>query len=212
MRALLALNTQQLLPWTVLTFPFVNDGNGQGLLFFAIGMMWWYWVGQGLESLTGRWGLLLWFLAFSFVTGLLAFLGTLFGLGATVLIGPFLTISCMTVIFCGRAPEQEIRFWGIIPLKLKWLALITGLMVIFGYGTGTPLFGLLLALPLVLAWFLGLGKLPISLATANVEKRKSKKVENREFDVYMSKVKAKEQEREEKERLRKLFENSMRDE
>ncbi len=211
MRVWLGLTPSVFLPWTLFTYPFVGDGRGDGLLFFLIGMMWWYWVGQGLESVTGKIGLLLNFIVFALLTGLAVLAAKAMGLASTSLIGPFLPISAMTVIFCARSPEQEIRFWGIIPLKLKWLALVTLLMVIFGFGTGNPLFGLVVGLPLVLAWFYGGGKLPIRLAHSNMTKVKSKRRENKEFDIYISKVKSKEKDREERERLRKLFESSVED-
>lgn len=208
LRYWLAFDPARVLPWTPITYPFVTDGNGGGILFFILGMLWWYWVGSGLERTTGPWGLLLNFLAASFLEALMCLFASMLGMRAG-LMGQFLPVSFMTVAFCARDPESQIQFWGIIPVKYKILALITGLIVVFGFGTGQPILGLMVGAPLVLAWFYGAGKLPVTLAGSSVDRNIDKRRENKEFDEFMTKVKSKEKEREERDRLRKLFEDSM---
>lgn len=122
-----------------------------------------------------------------------------------------LPITFLVVCVCGNQPNTEICFWG-ISVKFKWIALVKAAIVVFIYGSGMPLYGLMISLPLIGAWFYGANKIPgLTFGKSPIETSKQKKKENREFDEYMGKVRVKEKDRAEQERLRKLFEGSIGD-
>lgn len=211
LRLWLAFVPGKVWPWTFFSYPLASVGDGGGFLFFLIGMLWFFWVGNAFEAAAGKVGLLLNFLAFGFLFALVDWLAFVADLGGAPLLGPFLPVAGLTVAWCGMAPNMTIRIWGIIPVTGTWLAVITAAFVILGYGQGLPLFGVILALPLLLAWFYGQGRLPVRIGQDVVGKQAEKKKDTREFDEFMSKVKNKEKDREERERLRKLFEDSLDD-
>jgi membrane associated rhomboid family serine protease len=199
-------------PWAILTYPFVTNGSGQGLLFFILQLMWLYSFGGLFENRFGTQSLLIHFFSGTLLFAFFGFLAhVLIPDTAAVLIGAWLPIAFITTVICGLQPETEITFF-FFPLKMKWLALLTAGLVLFGFGTGAPLFGVLLVLPLVAAWFYGQNKFPgLTPGRSPFEKQRQKAKENREFDSFRSKVIDREKERQERERLRKLFEGSLDD-
>jgi hypothetical protein len=98
------------------------------------------------------------------------------------------------------------------------LALIVTVLTILSQGSGlggpesrlAPLFGIAVATPLILAWFYGADKLPIRYGLLR-RLPTTGKTKQKEFDAFISNVRDREKEREEKERLRKLFEDSLDD-
>ncbi len=209
----LAFDPRRPLPWTFLTYPLASEGLGGGFLFIVFLLLWWYWVGHGLEATTGRWGLLANFGVFTLLGSLVVWVAVLLGLQnppMDILWGPYLGVEALSVAFFASAPESSICYWG-ITVRFKWLALFVAVLFILTMGLGNPLFGVVAALPLLLAWFYGQGKLPVRLGEVPFARQKQKKRQGEEFQQFMSKVKSKEKEREERERLRKLFEDSLED-
>lgn len=208
----LALTFDLAKPWAILTYPFVTNGSGTGLFFFLLQLMWFYSFGGMFESRFGTQSLLIHFFSGTLLFGLIGFIANLLIPGTSaVLYSGWLPIAFITTIICALQPETEITFI-FFPLRMKWLALITGALVLFGLGTGAPLFGVLLVLPLVAAWFYGQNKIPgLTPGRSPFEKQRQKAKENREFDSFRSKVMDREKEREERERLRKIFEGSLDD-
>lgn len=199
-------------PWALLTYPFITDGSGGGLFFFFLQMMWFYSFGSMFENRYGTQSLLIHFFTGTLLFAILGFLASL-AMPALVggLFGGWLPIAFVTTIVCALQPETEITFF-FFPLKMKWLALLTGALVMFGYGTGGPLFGIILVLPIIAAWLYGQNQIPgLKPGKSPFEERKQKVKENREFDEFRSKVRDREKERSEQERLRKLFEGSLDD-
>jgi membrane associated rhomboid family serine protease len=198
--------------WQFITYPLISGGGGFGLIFFLFELMWLYQYGGQIESRYGPKTLLGNFLLSSVAFGVVGLLGSkLFGGAVPLLSDSWLPIAYIIVLACATQPNADFCFWG-ISVKYKWLALLMGLFAIFGYGTGAPLFGVVIALPLLFAWFYGQNKVPGVILGKNifVAKQEKKRV-NREFDEFKSKVRDKEKDRLEKERLRKLFEGSLDD-
>lgn len=204
--ALFALNMPSARFWGFLTYPLVVPIEPFFLIFQGL----WLWsFGSMIESRLGTAGLLREFIIGTIVCGVCLALVAVPLEGSLLLTSPWLPIAFITVMACAWSPNQQILFW-MFPLQLKWLALITGIFAVWIYGMGAPLVGLGAAVPLALGWFYGSGKLgPLSPGVNPFAKRQEKKRENRAFDEFYSKVREREQERAERERLRKLFEDSI---
>lgn len=198
--------------WQLLTYPFAMGTNGESFVSLVFSMIWLNFFGGILERRFGWKVIIGTFFVASVVGGLLAFLASNFFPNTHLLMsGSYYPVSVITILACALQPEEVLRLL-FITVKFKWIALFSGLSILFLYGAGAPFAGILLALPMLFSWFYGLNKIPIitqgqNIFTAKAEKKKS----NREFDEFRSKVRDKEQERQERERLRKLFEGSFND-
>lgn len=100
--------------WRLVTYPlcFVCE---HGLLFGVIGMLFYYWCGTILEQYWGTLRFNLYYLSGILLTDIAAML---LGISADIYyVNMSLFLAVATVI-----PEQQIRIYFIIPVKMKWLA------------------------------------------------------------------------------------------
>ncbi|MCB0825628.1 MAG: hypothetical protein KDC26_05525 [Armatimonadetes bacterium] len=202
--------------WSLFTYPFVEDGSGGALFFTIIGWMWWYGIGNELERIGGSRNLVVHFVAFTLIVGLFHMIAFFTKITPfVVLLGPFLVVSILAVMWAALAPLESMCLMGLVTFQRRWYALIITAIVFFGYGTGNPVMGLIAALPCGIAWIYGRGFLPISYTGKSmIDKKIERDIarrKNEEFDQFIGKVREKEKDREEKERLRKLFEGSLED-
>jgi len=127
------------MPWTLFTYPLVGSCCGLISLLFS---GYWLWIAGG--SLERSWGsrVFAWyFFLMSAVTALGLCIGSfLTGIPVGVS-GLWLPLAGVTVAFAMLDPEQQILFLFIVPLKLKYLALIDVAVVLVSYGGGHPLLG-----------------------------------------------------------------------
>lgn len=195
-------------PWGFLTYPLVVPPDPLFLLFQGL----WLWsFGNMLERRLGTGPFLREFLTGTLLIGVSVAIAGLLAVGGAVLLSPFAPIAYITVVACAMMPDQEVLFW-FVPLKMKWLALITAGFLLFNVSFGSPIVGIAGVLPLLFAWFYGLGRFGRFRPGADLlAAPRAKKRETREFDQFYGKVRQREQERIERERLRKLFEDSMDD-
>jgi hypothetical protein len=211
----LALPTANPTLWGFLTFPFASVGDGRDLFWFLLMMLWLFWVGGAMEREVGSAKLVGFWLLMSLLFGLSMIIGTAATKAAVTLMGPGLPVSALTVAWGVRNPTECIRLWCIIPILGKWLAILTVALVLFGYGTGAPLMGLFAALPLAFAYAFAINAVPgfayARGATWSGQGKQQLKKSERMDKGYYEDVKRREKEREERERLRKLFEDSLGD-
>jgi membrane associated rhomboid family serine protease len=126
-------------PWTVLTYPLLGLGDIISLLFAG----YWLWVAGGeLERAWGTRGFSVFFFLMSAVTALGFYLGNLITGQPVELWGLWLPLAGVTIAFAMRNPEESILFFFVIPLKLKYLALIDVLLVFAAYGSGNLVMGI----------------------------------------------------------------------
>jgi membrane associated rhomboid family serine protease len=195
-------------PWTFLTYPYFSPQGGfLGLVFLCL----WIWgIGGSVERElgTGRY-LAAWFI-FSALCGLGLWIGAaVFGVSSS-LSGGWTPVAAVTVIWGTRNPAALVQLMFILPITGRWMAwLSTGLVF---FGTQPPQMAPFAALPLALAYFFAANKLPLftygggprpSRGTGIGGTRRVYKQE------YYDEVKRREASRAERERLRKLFEQSM---
>jgi membrane associated rhomboid family serine protease len=206
---LLALDTARLLPWTILTYPLADAGDGRALIFFLFLLLWLFWVGSSTERDLGSAKFAGFFALMTVLAGLFLFLGST-GLGIQYrLMGAGLPVAGLTVAWGTRNQNAQIRLYGIIPLTGKVLAILTVALTLFAYGTGAPLLGVFAVLHLAIAWAFAANKIPgYAYAKPVATYRPTKQQVERESS-YFDDVRKREKEREERERLRKLFESSL---
>ncbi|OFX16736.1 MAG: hypothetical protein A2Z18_04050 [Armatimonadetes bacterium RBG_16_58_9] len=126
-------------PWSVVTYPLVGASCSPLCVLFAC---YWLWVAGG--SLERSWGSRTYLAYFAAacavsVAGLLAG-GQILGI-LTFANGLWLPLAGVTIAFAMLNPEQQILCMFIIPLKLKYLALLTVGLVLVAYGQTHPLLG-----------------------------------------------------------------------
>ncbi|MFI5386349.1 MAG: rhomboid family intramembrane serine protease [Fimbriimonadales bacterium] len=204
-------------PWGLLTYSFANFGNGMGLFWFLLELYWLFWVGTSTEIDLGRTRYLVFFFASAVVAALFIWLGmVIVHPGATAALGGLeLPISALTVAWGTRHKHENILLMAIIPIPGWILAWLTVALVIFGYGSAfaAPLMGAFAALHLGLAYLYAENRIPNFAygreggRTPEQNLKRTEKMDRKYYDD----VKKREQDRAEREKLRKLFENSMGD-
>jgi membrane associated rhomboid family serine protease len=143
-------------PWTWLTYALL-EVEFLNLLFQGF---WLFVVGSILERSWGSRNFLALFFIFAAISAL-GFVPAYYLFGAPVaLVGLVLPLSSLTVAWAAMDPEQEIFLWGVLPLKLKTLALIDVLIVYFSFGFGYGPLPALLTLVGPAAAFYYVRKLP----------------------------------------------------
>jgi membrane associated rhomboid family serine protease len=95
---------------------------------------WLYIVGGSLERTWGARNFLALFLIFSAI-GAVAFIPATLIFGVPVALhGLILPLAALTVAWAALDPDLEIRLWGVLPIRLKTIALVNVLLVYFFFG------------------------------------------------------------------------------
>jgi membrane associated rhomboid family serine protease len=123
-------------PWTLLTYPLVTLGV-LGMLFHAI---WLYFVGGFLERAWGTRFFATYYAAMTVISALGLTLGA-FLLRVPVRADAWLPIAALTIAFCLINPHEIIRFWFILPIPARWIAIIEVVIIFFSYAGYHPLMG-----------------------------------------------------------------------
>lgn len=128
-----------LMPWTAITYPLVwGSSDLLGLLFGG----YWMWMAGG--SLERSWGTLR-FGIFFFLMSAISALGLLAGstlLGQEVWLNNlWVPLAGVTVGFAMLNPEQQVLFMFVVPLKLKYLAVISAALLLVQFARISPLLG-----------------------------------------------------------------------
>ncbi len=192
-------------PWSIITYIFAGSGNGRHAFAIVCTAYWLWAIGRPLEKDLGTAWLLGIFGISSVVHGALAYAVGMSLPG--ILYGVHLPAAFISIVWCARNQGEVIRLFAVIPIQGRWLAVLIAILALFATGNEAPLFGLIVCLPLILAWLYGSGKL--ALPYGRLQKVRAPKKEQREFDKFITNVRDREQERAEREKLRKLFEDSV---
>jgi len=107
--------------WRLISFPLT--GGFQDPFWFLFYVLWLYFVTNIVESLWGPAALTVY-----------VFIGYLSALAGSFITGyptdiMFFTLENLTLAFGTLMPDYEINVWGIFPLKAKWLAAFTALLL-----------------------------------------------------------------------------------
>lgn len=207
-----ATGTATTRPWTALTYPFFG---GTGMLIGALlnGFTLWS-FGRTIELEVGSAK----YAVFAAISSVLAALGIL--IGSQILgLGAFLTgawplAAAAIVAWSIRYPKTRVRVMFVAEVEGKWLGIVAGAFTLL---SATPYqVAPFSALGLLFAWVFAANKIPFFPYGRPLEQIKSSKTFGRGIQApregYFDEVRRREKEREERERLRKLFEGSMKDE
>jgi membrane associated rhomboid family serine protease len=143
------------MPWTVLTFPFANND----LLGIIFGILWLWMIGGGLERSWGSKSYGLFVFLVTLVTGVVMGAVSFLSVRRVEIGGIWLLLLGITWAWAENMPDLEVQFWGIIPIKARWLAWIEAAITFTSYVSG----GILLALSSlvgILVVYLFIGKNP----------------------------------------------------
>lgn len=129
-------------PWTFFTYPLISRSlDAWKFISLLFGLWWLYVVGGILERAYGTRRFLTFFFVFSAISAFFISLGGMaFGtqIGFGELICPLVDL---TVIWAMMEPEAPVMLL-MIPMRVKWLALITSLMLLFQFGNPLGFFAL----------------------------------------------------------------------
>lgn len=195
-------------PWTLVTYPFVQF-EFIGVFFSCL----WLWgVGGAVERDLGSGRYLVLWLALSALGALSVSLITpLMGHAVPfALIGTLIPLGAVTVIWGTRNPSAMMTLMFVLPITGKWMAWLSAGVVLFGMGMGNPMLGALAVVPLVVGWAFADNRIPGLPYGKSEPKRAAWKPSERD-DKYFDEVRKREKDREEREKLRRLFEGSIKD-
>ena len=131
--------------WRLLSFVFVpvsgfNPGNMFSLLWFAMSTLFYYYIGNALER---QWGSA----RFTMFYGLGVVLNLVLGFALHIPVNMFHVNMSMFFSFATLYPDMQVLLYGILPLKVKWLAwfdaAIFALDIIRAFSMGAWAFALL---------------------------------------------------------------------
>ncbi|MEN6370686.1 MAG: rhomboid family intramembrane serine protease [Armatimonadota bacterium] len=126
-------------PWTAVTYPLASMCCMSICFFFGL---FWMWIAGGcLERSWGSRRFAFFFFAMSVVSALGIYLGASMTGAAVVLTGLTLPLSGLTIAFALQNPDDTVLFGFIIPMKLKYLAVLDVIIVLVGYGVTNPILG-----------------------------------------------------------------------
>lgn len=126
-------------PWTVFTYPLIYTESISISFCF---MLFWMWIAGGnLERSWGSSRFSIFFFLMSAISALGLFLGGLITEKATILAGLHLPLAGVTMAFAMLNPESTILYGFVIPMKLKYLAILDVIIVLVSFGSQNPILG-----------------------------------------------------------------------
>ncbi|HEX5726436.1 MAG TPA: rhomboid family intramembrane serine protease [Longimicrobiaceae bacterium] len=126
----LALSAGRVLfrPWTVVTYAFLHSG----FFHFFFNMLGLFFFGPRLED---RWGSRA-FLRFYLIAAAGGALFSLIDPGGFV-VGASAAVNGLLLAWALYWPDEEVMFWGIFPIKIKWLVVGMGVVSVMSAAGGT---------------------------------------------------------------------------
>ncbi len=119
--------------WRIITFIFIP--NSSNILFFAISLYFYYFIGSSLEKQWGSGKFTIYYL--SGVILLILYASIMRVLGYFVIMdSSYLNLS-MFFAFATFFPEARVLLFFIIPIKIKWLALLDAAFFLYAIIAGT---------------------------------------------------------------------------
>jgi len=196
-------------PWTFVTYPFLTDS----FISVLFACLWLWGIGGWVEHDLGTTRYLTVWFVFSALCALGLWVGALATGSPGILAGAWTPIAAVTIIWGTRNPDAPLTLMFVLPLTGRWMAWLSAAFVFFG--TIPPQMAPFAAAPLALAYFFAANKLPrISYkgGPRGIRGENASGTRRVYRQEYYDEVKRREIAREERERLRKLFEESVSEE
>jgi membrane associated rhomboid family serine protease len=213
-------------PWGLVTYPFAYPGDGSGLIWLVLEVLWLWGMGGSVERDLGTPKYVALFLAFTLLGALSLALGAAVVGASFPVIGPLIPIGAITVVWGTRNPTLPVMLMMIIPILGRWLAWLTAAIVFFNVTAmyNAPLVGAFGCVALFVGWLFASNRIPGVAYSRGAwgpdwgfrSRGKPTVTPSSKKTDYMSQeyyddVRRREQERAERERLKKLFEGSLDD-
>lgn len=199
-------------PWSILTYPFAFVGVGgiNQLIMFMLLLAWMNMSCASIERDLGTQNYIGFWVAMTVIPAICMWIGMIIVGRGTVLSGPYMPITGISIAWCIRNRTMMMNLFGILPLSGTWMAAIIVLGTLFVYGSGAPLMGLFAIVHQGLSYLYADNKLPfLAYVRQSGYRAKPSKEKIARDNAYTSEVLRRAKEREERERLRKLFEGSL---
>jgi membrane associated rhomboid family serine protease len=195
-------------PWKVytwFTYPYTVFMTPFSALFLGL---WLYQIGTVTESEHGSKNFLLVWLGVCLISVLPLILVKASAEGS------FLPVAALTVMWATRRPESTLMLFGLVPIKAKWIGVISALTVFFNYASAGSQFyiGIVALVGCLISFLYAANKITnvrYGFGYGSYVKPKPTKAQKKKEEAYLGNVYEREKEREERERLRKLFESSL---
>ena len=123
----------------LLTYGMETYGGGMGLLYIVFYILFNKWLGDVLESVWGTFRLNLYYLGGALLTTVLAVVIGLVWRLPVIVTAYYMNISLMLAV-ATLMPEQRVNLFGIIPLKMRWLALLDLALILMSLLSNTALY------------------------------------------------------------------------
>ena len=114
--------------WRLVTYIFIPQTLSPLWVIFALWFLWW--VGEGTERAMGAFGFTLYFIVGMIGTTIAAFF---FGANFS----NSMLMASLFFAFARFYPEEIIYLLFILPVRIKWLAWISAVLLLFGFFTGS---------------------------------------------------------------------------
>lgn len=109
--------------WRLFTYPLTLIFYHGGPIYIFLGMYFYYWVGKAVENMWGRMKFQCFLLTGLLLTDLAAILlAVLVGISVSVL--PIFLFASLFLVVATLIPEQRVLLFFIIPIKMRWMALV----------------------------------------------------------------------------------------
>ena len=115
--------------WRLITFVFIPTNSS--ILWFAVSLYFYYFIGSTLEKYWGTPKFTIYYLFGVFLTMVYAFIMGLIVPGYHAVDAFYLNMS-MFFAFAMLFPETQVLLFFIIPVKVKWLALVDAALFVYG--------------------------------------------------------------------------------
>lgn len=148
-------------PWTAITFPLIGCyGCAGGAVFSLAFSCYWLWVAGGsLERSWGSVNFAAFFAKASVLTAAGVYVGMLLTGASGVLWGLWTPLAAVTVAFAALNPEQTILLMFVLPIKLKYVGMLSAAALMVSMATFHPLVGVCSLLGCAFAyWFVRTGR------------------------------------------------------
>jgi len=109
--------------WRIITWIFIPANLGTNIFFFAITLYFYYFIGSTLEQEWGTGKFTIYYISGIFFHVIYGFVMA-FGFSVAIPLSPMFLNLSMFFAFAALFPEHTVRLLFIIPIKIKWLALI----------------------------------------------------------------------------------------
>lgn len=143
--------------WRLVTWIISPPGGGGNIIFFAIAILFFYYpIGNALERSWGAFRYTLYIFSGMVFTVIGAFLlyfltgGALTGLGMAIFSTYYISLSIF-LAFALSYPDMEILLWFIIPVKMKWMAILYAVIVAYDIFKYVRIGAWFMAVPIVVS-------------------------------------------------------------